>query len=99
LAKECRVNVEREATAMRDWAKSKGDRKVDWNAAFNGWLRRAAERAAAPPGLVVHRSFAPAEVPAFNALDVGRRINADREAENKRRREAANALRLANDGK
>ena len=31
---------------MRDWAAAKGRaaNKVDWDAAFRGWLRRSAER-------------------------------------------------------
>lgn len=29
--------------AMRDWALAKGERKVDWQAALRGWMRRAAE--------------------------------------------------------
>ena len=35
--------VRDQAARMRDWAASKGERKVDWDAAFRNWIRRAFE--------------------------------------------------------
>lgn len=32
--------VDFQTAAMRDWALSKGEKKVDWNAALRNWLRR-----------------------------------------------------------
>lgn len=28
---------------MRDWSKAKGERRVDWDATFRNWLRKAGE--------------------------------------------------------
>ena len=38
------VDVRHEAEQMILWAKSKDERKVDWNAAFSGWIGRARPR-------------------------------------------------------
>lgn len=53
LAHQLGVSVTAEAAKLRDWAQAKGERKVDWGAAFRGWLRRAAESRAGP-GRGVH---------------------------------------------
>ncbi len=37
------AQIASEAAKLRDWAVAKGEAKVDWDAAFRGWLRRAAE--------------------------------------------------------
>lgn len=36
--------VAREMDTMRDWARSKDERKKDWNAAARNWLRRVSDR-------------------------------------------------------
>ena len=41
IATDRGVNLNDQAEQMRDWAKSKGETKKDWDAAFNNWLRRA----------------------------------------------------------
>lgn len=38
------AGVADEADGMRSWAASNGITKVDWDATFQGWLRRSAER-------------------------------------------------------
>lgn len=43
LAAEKAVDVEAEAEKMRDWSKAKGERRVDWDATFRNWLRKAGE--------------------------------------------------------
>jgi len=35
--------VDEEADAMRNWAKAKGECKVDWDAAFHNWIPRSIE--------------------------------------------------------
>lgn len=102
LARELRVNLDREVTAMRDWAEAKGERKASWDAALNGWLRRAADKPAPPPGAIQHQGFRnqpQASIPSFDGFATAQRIRAEQETENQRRQEAARALRLANDGK
>ncbi len=39
-----RVNCSQAAEDMRDWARSKGARLVDWDARFNRWIRSEAEK-------------------------------------------------------
>lgn len=43
IAAEERVDLAREAAKFRDDAASKGWRRLDWDAAFRNWLRRARE--------------------------------------------------------
>jgi uncharacterized protein YdaU (DUF1376 family) len=40
--------IEAFAEDMRLWAKAKGAKKIDWGAAFKGWMRREAQRAHPP---------------------------------------------------
>lgn len=44
IARELGVGVTHEAEKFRSWARSKGATYVDWDAAFEGWVRRASER-------------------------------------------------------
>lgn len=48
LAHQLAVSVTVEADKLRDWAASKGERKVNWDSAFSNWLRRAGEARAGP---------------------------------------------------
>jgi hypothetical protein len=48
LAAQLAISVAVEADKMRDWAQAKGERKVDWEAAFRAWLKRSAESRAGP---------------------------------------------------
>lgn len=41
IARERGLTVGRELDGMRDWASSKGVRRLDWAATFRNWLRRA----------------------------------------------------------
>lgn len=43
LASELSVNVTHEEGKFKDWCVANGRRYVDWDRAFSGWLRRAAE--------------------------------------------------------
>ena len=43
LAVKLGVDCASEADKIRDWSAANGARKVDWNAAFRNWLKRAAE--------------------------------------------------------
>lgn len=45
LARSVGADCAYQAIKMREWAGAKGERKVDWNLAFNGWLRRIGESA------------------------------------------------------
>jgi len=49
------VNCDDQAERMRDWARAKGERKADWDAAFRNWLRTAADRAGVRPPPVAGR--------------------------------------------
>lgn len=80
-----------------------GEKGNRWMKRLRGQLvRRAQANELTPPGALEHARrgrLAPAEPPAFDALALGREVNAKMEAENQRRRAAAQALRQANDGK
>lgn len=41
LAAERNIDCNLEAEKMRDWARSKGEARKDWNATFRNWLRNA----------------------------------------------------------
>ena len=51
LAKHRGVDVEREATKMRDWLLANGKRYKDYDAGFRNWLERARPEAMNRPGI------------------------------------------------
>lgn len=43
MALELGLSLPTEVAKLRDWARAKGERKLDWNATFRNWLRKSGE--------------------------------------------------------
>ena len=69
-------NWRSDLASMRDWALAKGERKVDWQAALRGWMRRASEQAPRGQGGNVGRQVKPPQPNAEDDRDryVARRL-------------------------
>ena len=74
--------VDDEAGAMRDWARSKGETKADWDATLNGFIRRRAKEGPGPrpppprtpgPGI----GYAPARADSHRTPDGIQRIDTE----------------------